>query len=109
MPRKRPRGPHNSAAGKLLSAEDRTAALGLLDGLVGGLVRHNLTLIDPSTGAPTTWGKWSPAWLNQVRDWSDNRGLRALELLSYLAMAEEVTGDHVHDPHATPALSGRGL
>ena len=29
----------------------------------------------------------------EVRPWSDNRGLRALELLSYLAAAEDLTGD----------------
>ena len=44
-------------------------------------------------GQPTTWGKFSPQWLNEVPSWSDDRGLRALEMLSYLAAAEEVTGD----------------
>ena len=65
----------------------------LVDGLVGGIVAHNLSLIDPFTGQPTTWGKFSPHWLNDVADWSDDRGLRAIEMLTYLVAAEEVTGD----------------
>jgi hypothetical protein len=65
----------------------------LVDGMVGALVDDGFRLVDPSTGKPTSWGKWDTHWLNEVRDWSDNRGLRALEMLSYLAAAEEVTGD----------------
>jgi hypothetical protein len=37
---------------------------------------------------------------NTVRDWSDNRGLRALELLGYLAAAEQVTGGAVYNATA---------
>lgn len=76
-----------------LNSSEAASVRGLVDGLVGGLVAHNLSLIDPSTGLPTTWGKFSVGWLNEVPSWSDDRGLRALEILSYLAAAEEVTGD----------------
>ena len=86
-----------------LNGSEAASVRGLVDGLVGGLLENNLTLVDPSTGGATTWGKWSPHWLNEVRDWSDNRGLRALELLSYLAAAEEVTDDNRY-PAAAAAL-----
>ena len=76
-----------------LDKQEAAAVVSLARGLVDHLLDHNLTLADPATGQPTTWGKWSPHWLNEVRAWSDNRGLRALELLSYLAAAEELTGD----------------
>ena len=46
----------------------------IVGGLVGGLISHNLSLIDPSTRRPTSWGKWNIEWLNNVRAWSDNRG-----------------------------------
>jgi len=77
----------------VLNASEAAALRATVDGLVGGIVAANMTLIDPATAAATTWGKWSPKWLDATRSWSDDRGLRALELLSYLAGAEEVTGD----------------
>ena len=78
---------------RALNASEAAALRATVDGLVGGIVAANLTLIDPATRAPTTWGKWSPEWLDATPSWSDDRGLRALEMLSYLAGAEEVTGD----------------
>ena len=32
----------------------------VVDGLVGGLVTHNLSLIDPGTGKHTSWGNFYP-------------------------------------------------
>jgi hypothetical protein len=75
-----------------LNASEKKRVVDVTSALVGGIVAHNLTLIDPSTGNRTRWGSWSPEMANTARDWSDNRGLRALELLSYLAAAEQITG-----------------
>ena len=85
--------PVRATAASQLNTSDATSLRELVGGLVGNIVGNNLTLIDPATRNATTWGKWSPEWLNARPSWSDDRGLRALELLSYLAAAEEVTGD----------------
>jgi hypothetical protein len=76
-----------------LNTSDSARLRAIVDGLVGGIVDHNLSLIDPYTHKPTTWGKFSPEWLNTKPSWSDDRGLRAIEMLTYLVAAEEVTGD----------------
>ena len=44
-------------------------------------------------GKPTLWGNWSPAKLNHDADWRAERWLNGLEMLSYLRLAEVVTGD----------------
>ena len=44
-------------------------------------------------GKPTLWGNWSPEKLNHDADWRAERWLNGLEILSYLRLAEVVTGD----------------
>jgi hypothetical protein len=56
------------------------------------LIDHGFMLVDYD-GRPTRWGHFDPATLNSSRfDWGD-RGLNSLSILSYLAVAEHVTGD----------------
>lgn len=58
--------------------------------LVCSFCKDNFTLIDWD-GRPTTWGKWSPAWLNDDPDWYDNRGVNSVEILAWIAAADVVT------------------
>jgi hypothetical protein len=44
------------------------------------------------TGKPTTWGVWAPEKLNGDPAWRDERGLNSLEILSFLAVGERLTG-----------------
>ena len=52
------------------------------------IARANFTLLEPATGRPTTWGHFDPATLDGDRDWADERGLNALEILAWLRQGE---------------------
>lgn len=60
--------------------------------IVDHLMAHDLTLTD-NDGKPTRWGVWSPDKLNRDPEWSPDRGLNSMELLSFLKLAHHMTGD----------------
>jgi hypothetical protein len=56
------------------------------------LLTHGFLLIDHD-GKPTRWGVYGPQYLNHDPNWWPERGLKSLSILSYLAVAEHITGD----------------
>ncbi len=56
------------------------------------LVDHNFQLIDHDS-KPTRWGVFNPESLNHDPNWWPERSLNSLSILSYLAVAEHITGD----------------
>jgi len=56
------------------------------------LITHGFVLIDHD-GKPTRWGVYGPQYLNRDPRWWPERGLKSLSMLSYLAVAEHITGD----------------
>jgi hypothetical protein len=60
--------------------------------LADHLMAHDCTLVDHD-GKPTRWAVFGPRWLNHDPDWFVERGLNSLSILSYLTVAEHVTGD----------------
>ncbi|MGE3311940.1 MAG: hypothetical protein AB7O66_18395 [Limisphaerales bacterium] len=60
--------------------------------LTDHLVDHDFQLVDHD-GTVTRWGVFGPASLNNDPNWWAERGLNSLSMLSYLAVAEHVTGD----------------
>jgi hypothetical protein len=60
--------------------------------LTDHLVDHGFRLVDHD-GNVTRWGDFSPESLNGDRRWYVERGLNSLSMLSYLAVAEHITGD----------------
>lgn len=56
------------------------------------LMRNDFCLIDHD-GKPTRWAVYSPRELNRNPLWSWERGLNSLSMLSYLTVAEHMTGD----------------
>ena len=72
---------------------ERNLAKELLLNIVSGIVKHNYELID-ITGNATTWGKWSPQYVNDFRGFSDERGLQSLQILSYLSAAANLTASN---------------
>ncbi|MCA9449942.1 MAG: hypothetical protein KC931_22665, partial [Candidatus Omnitrophica bacterium] len=56
------------------------------------LIEHDFKLVDHD-GEPTRWANFSPDTLNRDPWWWTERGLNSLSILSYLRVAEHVTGD----------------
>jgi hypothetical protein len=56
------------------------------------ILEHNYALVDWD-GTPTRWAIFDPVSLNDNRLWWSGRGLNSLIILSYLKVAEHVTGD----------------
>jgi hypothetical protein len=61
-------------------------------GITDHLLEHRYVLIDHD-GKPTRWAVYGPDFLNQDPRWWQERGLKSLSMLSYLAVAAHVTGD----------------
>jgi len=57
-----------------------------------GIIRNSYTLFD-HTGRKTRWGIWSPELINRDPFYCDLRALNSLEILSFLKVAEHITGD----------------
>lgn len=60
--------------------------------VIDNIVEHNFNMVDHS-GTPTRWARYSPEELNFEINWFSNRGLNSLSMISYLRVAEHVTGD----------------
>ena len=56
------------------------------------LLDHNYSLVDWD-GKPTRWAVFDPASLNDEKAFWAGRGLNSLSILSYLKVAEHMTGD----------------
>lgn len=59
--------------------------------IADNILDHNYSLVG-ETGQPTTWGKWYPEYFASSFGRPDGP-LNAIELLSFLKVAEHVTGD----------------
>jgi hypothetical protein len=60
--------------------------------LTDHLVKHDFQLVDHD-GSTTRWGFYDPKSLNHDPAWQEERGLKSLSMLSYLAVAQHITGD----------------
>lgn len=60
--------------------------------LTDHLLGHNFQLVDVD-GTPTRWAVFNPENINQNRDWWAGRGLNSLSIMTYLTVAEHITGD----------------
>ena len=65
---------------------------GLVSRIMNNIVSHNYTLTD-ADGKPTRWGIWNPDSLNSSSQWSYERGINSLQMLSFLKAAYHVTGE----------------
>lgn len=72
------------------SEKDRVRTV--VKALADHLLDHGFNLVDHD-GKPTRWGVYAPEQLNRNPDWWQERGLKSLSILSYLAGAAFVTGD----------------
>lgn len=72
--------------------EEKQTARDVVTRIVDHLIDHNYNLIDHD-GLPTRWARFSPDELNYDLRWAEGRGLNSMCMLSYLKVAEHVSGD----------------
>ncbi len=60
------------------------------------IINHGYNLVG-HTGNNTRWGIWAPELINQHPFYYDLRPLNSLEILSFLKVAEHITGDSKYD------------
>jgi hypothetical protein len=73
------------------SDEERARVRETVTAIADHLLEHDFRLVDHD-GKPTRWANFSPASLNHDPDWLEERGLNSLSILSYLKVAEHVSG-----------------
>ncbi len=66
--------------------------------IVDHLIRNGYLLTDED-GRHTRWGVWAPERLNHDPDWAMERGINSVEMLSFLKLAHEVTGEDKYARH----------
>ncbi len=69
---------------------ERQQARDVVADVTGHLLDHQFNLVDHD-GKPTRWARYGPSTVNDPA-WAEERGLNSLSILSYLAVAEHVTG-----------------
>jgi hypothetical protein len=79
---------HDLVAG---GEEEKARVREVVAGLTDHLIAHDFDLIDHD-GRPTRWARFGPRVLNHDPIWWEERGLNSLSVLSYLKVAERVTG-----------------
>lgn len=75
--------------------------------LTNHLVDHGFYLVDHD-GKPTRWAIYGPDSLNNDPHWFPERGLNSLSILSYLAVAEHVTGERKFGDAARSLIEDHG-
>lgn len=68
--------------------QEKNSIRAVVDRITGHIADHNYHLVDID-GKPTRWGWWSP---EEIWNDADETGLRALHLLSHLAVGHHITG-----------------
>jgi hypothetical protein len=71
------------------------------------LLNHGFVLIDHDR-KPTRWAVYGPQFLNHDPLWWQERGLKSLSILSYLAVAEHVTADPKYAAAARQLIDHEG-
>lgn len=79
--------------------EEKESVREVVRKLTDHLIDHGYILYD-NDGTPTRWSIYAPELLNHDPNWQVERGLKSLSMLSYLAVAEHMTGDPKYGEHA---------
>jgi hypothetical protein len=85
---------HELAADAADRARVRTQVVRIVD----HLIQHGYVLVD-SDARHTRWGVWAPERLNHDPDWAMERGINSIEILSFLKLANHLTGDSEYERH----------
>ncbi|MBQ7689403.1 MAG: hypothetical protein IJT27_09325 [Clostridia bacterium] len=72
--------------------EEKALIAEVVQEMIDHLLSHGYTLCD-TDGTPTTWAHFGPEELNHDQSWCWEKGINALELLTFLRIAYHVTGN----------------
>ncbi len=72
--------------------QEKKRALRLIDNFLTYVINNDYFLID-ANGQRTQWGVWNPTYLNDNIFWYDERGLNALQIVSWILSAYSLTQD----------------
>ncbi len=72
--------------------EDKQTLQSLVARVMDKIIADGYVLKDID-GTHTRWGVWAPERIKHDPDWSNERGINALEILSYLKAAYHITGN----------------
>lgn len=75
--------------------------------LTDHIIAHGYQLVDHD-GQPTRWAVYGPQLFNKDPRWWQERGLNALSMLSYLAVAAHVTGDEKYRQASRDLIDNHG-
>lgn len=89
------------------SDAERERVRDVVRGITDHLIAHDFNLVDHD-GKPTRWGVYGPEALNRDADWWQERGLKSLSMLSYLAGAAYVTGDAKYERASRELIEKHG-
>lgn len=89
------------------SAEEKERVREVVRDLTDHLLAHRYVLVDHD-GRPTRWAVYGPEYLNHNPHWWIERGLNSLSLLSYLAVAAQVTGDPKYEAASRELIDRQG-
>lgn len=87
--------------------EEKARVVEVVRNMTDHLIEHDFSYVD-HTGTPTRWGYYGPKEMNYDPDWWEERGLKSLSMLSYLAVAEHMTGDKKYGKHLTELAEEHG-
>ncbi len=76
--------------------EQKEDARAIVRLLTDHLIKNGYQLVDHD-GTVTRWGIYDPESLNHDFNWWNERGLKSLSILSYLAVAHHMTGDEKYN------------
>ncbi|GMW00064.1 MAG: hypothetical protein AMXMBFR84_12020 [Candidatus Hydrogenedentota bacterium] len=74
------------------SQEEKEEVAAIVDALTSHIVDNGFKLVDHD-GLPTRWANWSPEYCNSIPGGYADRGLQAVEMLSFLNVAYHCTGN----------------
>ncbi|HWB25128.1 MAG TPA: hypothetical protein VG738_06590 [Chitinophagaceae bacterium] len=85
----------------------KNKAIKLMDALMQHIVEHDMYLIDWN-GKPTTWGKWNPAYVNNLPVTVGDRKINSSNIISMLQTAYHFTGREMYKQKAFELMNKYG-
>ncbi len=89
------------------SEEEKQRVREVVAAITDHLIEHDYQLVDWD-GQPTRWARFGPALMNHDPSWGNERGLNSLSILSYLKVAEYMTGDPKYRQHYDDLIQNHG-